>query len=405
VEHLEKKYKNIKTMILKSGDELPKKEEIEKQNVILSTSVIRQGYNIENTINKIIIYNVNNSEGAIGILQYMARPRSQSPEVYVVMASTHFDMSKKPKNTEELDIKKTTLDIIEKQNIPNSTQTANEAMALCIESWATKVQQSSIHGNPVLTSYLFEKEMKNIELYVSNAVFMKISINAFIPNATITLDVQLRATEAIKFNKIDISEYTEKLLELDAVDAEDVVVIVRTKISEMIEDINSSKDITENDKKRIINKLEKISKVEPFRDFTIDDVLYQYTDTIIVKQMVDDYTFKRCNWHDFNLEIDSNGQNTYTYRNKVVLESKAGRFLKIGDTQEISKIAHKFKKMRSRVRANNAVGIGLLERMYSFDQYDPDLELIEFKSSSKSKTVKITSLYTVENSWYFKANP
>jgi hypothetical protein len=61
--------------------------------------------------------------------------------------------------------------------------------------------------------------------------------------------------------------------------------------------------------------------------------------------------------------------------------------------------------MRSRVRANNAVGIGLLERMYSFDQYDPDLELIEFKSSSKSKTVKITSLYTVENSWYFKANP
>lgn len=409
VKYLEKKHENIKIMTLSSGSPLPSEQEIKEHNVIISTSVIRQGYSIENTIDKIIIYNINNPEGAIGVLQYMARPRNQSPEVYVVMASTHFNMSKKPEGRDELNIRETTLDIIKQQNLPNSDQTTNEAMTLCIDSWVTKVKQSSIHGNPVLTNYLFEREMKNIELYVDDGIFMKISINGFIPKATIDVDVELDEIEEIKFNKLDVSEYTNELLKLDNVDDKDMKDIVIAKIDDILENVKDSKDMEKNYRNRVIERLGKISKVKPLRDFTMDNVLYKYTDTIIVKQMVDKHTFDRCKWHELNVEIDRNGQDTYTYRDKVVLESKASRLLKIDDKQESSKITHKFKKMCNRVKASKAQDVKLLERMYSFDKYYTDAKTkeqvkIKAKTSNKTEYVIITSLYTVENSWYFKAN-
>lgn len=402
-EYLEKKYKNIKIMTLTSGDKLPTKEEIEKRNVIISTSIIRQGYSIENSIDKIIIYNINNSEGAIGILQYMARPRNQSPEVYVVMASTHFNMSKKPEGRDELDIRETTLDIIEQQNMPNGDQTTNKAMALCIESWATKVKQSEHFKKPVITNYLFEKEMKNIELYMTNGVFMKISINGFIPKATIDVDVQLSATEAIKFNKLDVSEYTNELLKLESVDDKDMKDIVEAKIDEMLENVKESKDMEKEYRNRVIERLGKISKVEPLRDFTMDNVLCKYTDTIIVKQMVDKHTFDRCNWHAFNIE-----KNIYALlRTKI----QSTRRLKVGDEQKVSTIDNKFKDFIKPLElAKTKKELETLERMYSFDKYRTDAKTkeqvkIKAKTSKKTEYVIITSLYPILNTWYFKANP
>jgi len=400
MEYLEKMYENIKIMTLSSGDKLPTKDDIKKHNVIISTSVIRQGYSIENTIDKIIIHNVNNPEGAIGVLQYMARPRNQSPEVYVIMASTHFDMKKKPEGSDELDIKKTTLDIIEKQNIPNSNQSTIEAIALCVESWATKVKQSKRHDNPVLTNYLFEREMKNIELYMSDGIFMNISIIGFIPKATIDVDIQLSAREAIKFDKLDVSEYTNELLKLDNIDDKDIVPVVRKKIDEKLEHIRDSKDLEKAYKNRLINKLEKISKVEPCRDFTIDNILYKYKDDIIIKQMVDDYTLNRCKWHKFNLD-----KNIYTLRKNAI---QSTRRLKIDDKQQVSKIDNKFKNFIKPLELKKTKKeLEILERMYSFNKYRIDTKTqkaveIKAKTSKKTEYVIITALYPVEDNWYFK---
>lgn len=403
VEYLEKKYKNIKIMTLSSGDKLPTTEEIKEHNVIISTSVIRQGYSIENTIDKIIIYNINNPEGAIGILQYMARPRNQSPEVYVVMASTHFDMSKKPEGRKELDIRETTLEIIKQQNLPNSDQTTNEAMTLCIESWATKVKQSEHFKKPVITNYLFEKEMKNIELYMTNGVFMKISINGFVPKATIDVDVPLSATEDIKFDRVDVSEYTNELLKLDNVDDEDMVEIVRAKIEYILENVKDSKDMEKNYRNRVIERLGKISKIEPCKDFTMNDVLYKYTDATIVQQMVDKHTLDRCKWHQFNLE-----KNIYTLLRTTIHST---RRLKIGDKQKASKVDNKFKTFIKPLELKDTtIDTSILERMYSFDKYRIDAKTkepvkIKAKTSTKTEYVIITSLYPILNSWYFKANP
>jgi hypothetical protein len=392
--HLKDKYQGIKVMILKAGDDLPTEQEIKSRNVILSTSIIRQGYSIQAQIDKVIIHNVNNPEGAIGILQYMARPRNQSPEVYVIRASTHFDMDKKPKGKDELNLRESTLDIIEQQNIPNTTSVENLASALCIEEWATKVKQSDYHNNPVLSSYLFEKAMKNIELYMTDGVFMKLSINDFLPHATIDIDYTLTETESISLGKLNISDYTEKLALLKSVED------VRSKISKMIEDINNAKDIDISMKKRLKVKLEKISKIEPYRDFIMDEVLYDYTDTIIVKQMIDEVTFNRCKWHQFNLD-----KNIYTLINTSI---KSTRILKEGDEQTVSKIDNKFKQFIKPLKVGKTTsGTSLLGRMYSFDSFKLDESTqkpvkIKFNNSSTTEFVIITSLYTVEKSWYVK---
>lgn len=387
--YLKDKYNNIRIMSIKSGDKLPTEEDIKNHNILLSTSVIKQGYSIENKIDKIIIYNVNNPEGAIGILQYMARPRNQSAEVFVVMSSTHFDLSKKPEGKDELNLKESTLEIIKKQNIPNTNQTTEQVIALCVESWAKKIKQSSHFNNPVLSSYLFENEMKNIELYMTDGAFMKLSINDFLPNTTIDIDYNLKETEAIKFTKLDISYYTEELLKLGSEND------VKTKIDEFINTIKSSKDIDTEEKKRLINKLEKISKVKPYHDFTMDNILYEYTDTIIVKQMIDEHTYNRCKWHQFNID-----NNIY----QLVKESiQSTRRLKVNDKLKISKIDNKFKKFIKPLKlSKTAKEIKILERLYSFDFLDKDKELIELGNRSKKREyVKITSLKSIKDCWFF----
>lgn len=394
-DYLEKKYKDIKIMTLSSGDPLPSEQEIEACNVIMSTSVIRQGFSIDAKINKIIIYNVNNPEGAIGILQYMARPRNQTPEVYVVMASTHFDMRKKPEKKKELEVKEFVKDIIQKQTTPDANNNIITAASLAVESWATKVHQAKYFNNPVLSNYLFEKEMKSIELYMTDAVYMEMSIKGFLPHATIDIDVKLKEVEEIKFTKLGFSDYKEKLLELETVDE------VKAKAYELMEDIEAAVDIEAVEKKRLINKLEKISKVEPLRDFTMGKELYQYTDTIIVQQMIDEYTLQRCGWHQLNLKEDN-----YEFIKYI----KSNRRLKIGSNQKVSTINEKFKKMRMKVKASEAEGVELLERMYSFDKYRIDNKTkesvkIKARTSKKTEYVIITSLYPVLDNWYFKANP
>lgn len=391
--YLKNKYSDIKTIVMKSKDKLPSKKEIEECNVILSTSVIRQGYSIENEINKVIIHNVNNPEGAIGILQYMARPRNQSPEVYVVKASTHFDMSKKPEGRDELLLREDIFEIIKKQKeFSNTTTLEGNAIALCVEEWAKKVRQSNYNNNPVLSSYLFEKAMKNIELYMTDGENMKLSINSFLPNATIDIVNKLKEKEDIKFDRLNIKEYTNELAKLRSMEN------VKNKISEMIENIKNDTTIKDEEKKRLENRLTKISEVEPYRDFRMNGTPYRYTDKIIVKQMIDEHTFNRCKWHQFNID-----NNIYQLV-KVLIQST--RRLKPNDELKISKIDNKFKKFIKPLElSKTAKYIKILERLYSFNFLDKDKKLIELGNRSKKREyVKITSLYPIEDCWFFISN-
>ena len=77
------------------------------------------------------------------------------------------------------------------------------------------------------------------------------------------------------------------------------------------------------------------------------------------------------------------------------------RRLKIGSKELVSKIDNKFKAFIKPLKlAKTASGIKILERLYSFEQYDQDNNKIKAKVSTKTDYVQITSLYPIENNWY-----
>lgn len=386
--YLKNKYSDIKTIVMKSKDKLPSKKEIEECNVILSTSVIRQGYSIENEINKVIIHNVNNPEGAIGILQYMARPRNQSPEVYVVKASTHFDMSKKPEGRDELLLREDIFEIIKKQKeFSNTTTLEGNAIALCVEEWAKKVRQSDYNNNPVLSSYLFEKAMKNIELYMTDGEYMKLSINSFLPNATIDIVNKLKEKEDIKFDRLNIKEYTNELAKLRSMEN------VKNKISEMIENIKNDTTIKDEEKKRLENRLTKISEVEPYRDFRMNGTPYRYTDKIIVKQMIDEDILNACKHHSNNIEL-----RIYDERKAIDTDSRP----KLGDEFTVGSLNRKVARFRTILKTGKKKpSLDVFAMMYRFDKFDFEGKIITAKKSTKVSKIKVTSLYPIEESWYF----
>ena len=78
-------------MISANEGQIPEEEMFVNNDLILSTSLLQYGYSINTHIDRVIVHNVHNSVGAIGILQYAARPRSNQPEIFVVSASTHLD--------------------------------------------------------------------------------------------------------------------------------------------------------------------------------------------------------------------------------------------------------------------------------------------------------------------------
>ena len=122
--------------------------------------------------------------------------------------------------------------------------------------------------------------------------------------------------------------------------------------------------------------------------------IHHYTDTIIVRQMIDEHTFNRCKWHQFNLD------NSIYILRKANIQST--RRLKKGDNIKVSKIENKFKAFIKPLKlGKTASGIMILERLYSFDQYDKDNNKIKYKTSNKLEYVIITSLYPIEESWYY----
>lgn len=89
-EHFEEKFPSMVIAILSADTEIPDTQELQKCHLILSTCVIKQGYSIECPIDQVIIHNVFNAIGAMDIIQYMARPRINTPEVYVISAKRHW---------------------------------------------------------------------------------------------------------------------------------------------------------------------------------------------------------------------------------------------------------------------------------------------------------------------------
>lgn len=80
--------KTHKILNLKSGSEIPK--DLSEYDIIITTSVLREGFSITSHIDTVLLYNVRNSFGAYDIIQSIARPRINQPDIKIISASTHF---------------------------------------------------------------------------------------------------------------------------------------------------------------------------------------------------------------------------------------------------------------------------------------------------------------------------
>ena len=80
--------KTHKVLSLMSGEEIP--ENFEEYDLIITTSVLREGFSIKTHIDTVIIYNTLQPIGAYDLLQSLARPRDSQPEIKIIAAQSHF---------------------------------------------------------------------------------------------------------------------------------------------------------------------------------------------------------------------------------------------------------------------------------------------------------------------------
>lgn len=404
-EYCNKNYPEMNILILKSKVSVPTKEEMEKYNLILSTSVIKEGYSIENKIDKLIIFNKFHACGAKEILQYMARPRNQTPDTYVVMADTHFITSNGPKYKDHLDLIEAIHKEIENKGRPKeANEWDKEAFTLYYQNFVRTISSIDYHNDPAKSCYLYDEILKNSELYYDNGEFMKMSIMVFIPTATIKIikSLDTKDIEDIKFTKLDISEY-KYLIQTTCKSQQEVI----DKVEEMLVEVSKDVHLSDKEQKTISKKLKDIQKIQPYKTFKIDDKVYKYTDDIIVRQMIDLKVFNKCKWHEYNLK-----NNIYK---SIKSNTKSNERLRVGDTQKVSYIIRKFKRYvfdlnftkdilekKKKLSKDDKIimSIKLLERIYSFEKYRNDDTLVTASQSIQVDYVIIRSLYTVYDSWY-----
>ena len=84
--------KGVSTINLKAGDMIPKC--MDEYDVIITTSVLREGFSITSRVDTLILYNnIGTQFGAADIVQSVSRPRTSSPDIYIVSAKSHFSGS------------------------------------------------------------------------------------------------------------------------------------------------------------------------------------------------------------------------------------------------------------------------------------------------------------------------
>ncbi|MEA3228753.1 MAG: hypothetical protein U9P38_06760, partial [Campylobacterota bacterium] len=386
--YLRERYSTIDPLIINSKKGTATKEEIDKHQLILATSFIKEGYSIESKIDTVIICNRFNSVGVQGILQYMARPRNQTPVTYVVMASTHFKSKNFPKHKDNLDLTDKMIEFSKSQGLPADWNIHYRDVATLYIKEIQRFKESiDKFDNISLTSYIYEHTLKSMELYYDDGLFMKGSLLQFIPDVMIEVIEKLEEMEPIEFPRLDLEEYEYILQKCRSVEE------VRKKIGELINEIKLSLDEEiREDKNRVIEALEKIAKVVPYKRFIMDGNVYNYTDEIIVRQMIKKKIFERCKWHQTNLE-----QETYQSRGS----GHSSLRLNIGDEQTISKVRNKFKRLLKKLKLSTSVpkekqkeefnvkeGMKILNRLYSYEK------------EKYATFVIITALYPVLENWY-----
>ncbi len=384
-EYYEEICKGIKVTIL-SSEEMSNPPKLDEFDLILATCVLKQGYSIECHIDQVVIHNVYNAVGAMDIIQYMARPRSGQPKVYVIPASTHFK-TEESKLFNVVEISEMLRRVSDKGEFTEEQYKMNEALVLNEFFAAAKTSQSS--WNILAVTNFYEKRLKYHELHLKDGIHMTESIKSIIPNAIVKVE-DLENGITLKFNMLKLEEDTKKMLE----ESQDI-----SELKENIENI-----IKSTEEVRIINKMEKYQKGinNIIIDFSLtpkgesQEQKYSFNSACQVAQVLDDEVRRQCKQHTENI-----AKNVYSNRDSGDQRNR----MKIEDEVNVSKLGRKLnflKKLNLPTKYFNTQqdNIKLLEKLYCFKRYNRDGDEITNRSRKGVDKIKITSMSCVEPSWY-----
>jgi len=242
-------------------------EDLSKYDLILSTSVLRQGYSIKDRIDKLIIYNNVNSSGAFNVAQYMARARNNEPDIYVVGAKTHYL---------EDDVEVASLDFLcnlaselsEKRTLEeagvNKAVEINELEAMVVEG----------DGDLNLTGlfkwyerYMTRRELKSVDVMIN-------TIQEIFPFATYRVHATSSKFKAFKFKRVEV-DLVDLFNFSSTPDELREVILNRIMVTGLYDDVQKQ-------------KLAKIHDAKPVSEsFMIDGIVMEFTQQYQVEQMLD----------------------------------------------------------------------------------------------------------------------
>lgn len=367
-------FPTIRTVILSSEEEFPPEEAFENYDVIFATSVIKQGYSIQTPIDQVILYNIYHPVGAIDIVQYMARPRNQQPPMYVICATTHFNMENVP-----------TPSLENLWNYLHRHATSDEAyhvnVAVEINKFLARSKFSHTAWNVLGVVNYFEEQMRFAELYDNTFETMQRSLLSMIPQARIVFQ-DIEEAEKIPFTKLDTFPHLAE--------------------NETLQDLRAAihEEIANTDNPRVFHKLKKLLKIRPIEDFILVDTQgkrhwYVFTNKIIVQQVLDPCCLQRCKQHLKNIESGA-----YAFRDK-----HDKRYLpQVGECYDVTKLGRKIHFMKQYFRTLQEP-IMILKNLYSLNAFSYKGRLLKCTSYSEAYEVEILDNYTVEESWYTQVQP
>ena len=373
-EYYNKYHPEIRVIKLSADEnEKPSEDKFENNDLILSTSVIKQGYSIETKIDRVIVHNVYNAVGAIEIIQYIARPRNGNPEVYVISSRGHFSID---------DLQVPSIEAIENTIKGYKQQEVALAAnyALKINKLAAYTKRYRNRWNRPAMVYYYEEMMTYYELNSAPCEVysfgMHDSMLGLMPNTEIVYE-HSEEIDDIRFRLTKLELSYEDFADIDAL-REELVIIIK-----------------ESDDEKIINKAKKCLKIEPIVEYTDDDkkepTIYNVKDSIQIRQMLEPKILERCVQHKLNLE------------NKVYLLRDKGdqrHRLHVGETYLVSKLGRKLESFK-KMFMNQLEPLELAQRMYSFKKYsdvEGTRELTEGRMVGVM-SIMITSMYSIENDW------
>jgi len=371
-------YPNIRIAMISANDgQRPEEEIFTNTDLILSTSLLQYGYSICAHIDRVIVHNVHNAVGAIGILQYVARPRSNQPEIFVVSASTHFG---------QYDLRYPSISDLEKRvdGYVNSDDELAMNKVLMLNRFIAYAKLTQNKWKIAGVALYFEEMMKSYELYtvIDEAGYgMAESMNQIMFGTTISYDNN-------SSEEIDDIGFKKIKLDLDCEDYADVHHLRRAL----------EKRIIESDDEKIIHKANNALNFKPIQVFTLENAkgivtYFKYTDAIQVRQVLEPKVYKRCRQHmdnDALYRIRDSGEQ----RNRI----------QIGDCIAVNfrdALKRKLRFVMNRF-TTNMKPIEIAEKLYSFERYSDKecTNILHESQNARAEGIRIISKYPVENEWF-----